>query len=224
MPALERCGAILSRLLGIARFHGPGKSIGFDEAQIVKLIDIISCLMMVSHRILTTVMDELEYFNAFSIWLRLEIDKQGSSSITEELSEKEATMDNPRVLSYIQHYLASSPLSVYFEEVVKEDYLNDQEMVAPGVSLLDLLDKQLQEQAEGRPYMKVFPRIDFLLNYLVTSANAIFDGIANAEKQGVKFGQATEVSIGRKIWKYDLWMGQPHKKVSLLSAAQVMDG
>ncbi|KAK3295716.1 anaphase-promoting complex, cyclosome, subunit 4-domain-containing protein [Chaetomium fimeti] len=212
IPALERCGAILSRLLGIARFHGPRKNIGFDEAQIMKLMDIVSCLMMVSHKILTTVMDELEYFNAFSIWLRLEIDKQGSSSVTEELSEKEATMDNPRVLSYIQHYLANSPLSVYFDEVAKEDYIKDQEMVAPGVSLLDLLDKQLREQEGGRPYMKVFPRIDFLLNYLVTSSSAVFDGIANAEKQGVKFGQATEVSVGAKIWKHDLWMGRPYKK------------
>lgn len=183
-------------------------------------MEIVSCLMMVAHRILTVVMDELEYFNAFSIWLRLEIDKQGSSSITEELSEKEATMDSPRVLSYIQHYLASSPLSVYFDEVAKEDYTKDQEMIAPGVSLVDLLDKQLREQARGRPYMKVFPRIDFLLNYLVTSANAVFDGIANAEKRGVKFGQGTEISIGRKLWKHDLWMGRPHK-VSLLSTARV---
>jgi anaphase-promoting complex subunit 4 len=169
--------------------------------------------MMVAHKVLTTVMDELEHFNAFSIWLRLEIDKQGSSSITEELSEKEATMDHPKVMSYIQYYLANSPLALYFDEVAKEDYIKDQEMVAPGPSLMDLVDKQLQEQEAGRPYMKVLPRIGFLLNYLTTKANAVFDGIADAEKQGVKFAQATEVSIGKKIWKHDLCMGRSSKKV-----------
>ncbi|KAK4156712.1 anaphase-promoting complex, cyclosome, subunit 4-domain-containing protein [Chaetomidium leptoderma] len=212
IPALERCGVILSRLLGIARFHGSDASIGFDEAQINKLMEIVSCLMMVAHKVLTTVMDELEHFNAFSIWLRLEIDKQGSSSIGEELTEKEATMDNPRVLSYLQRYLANSPLALYFDEVGKDDYIKDQEMIEPGSSLLDLLDKQLQEQEAGRPYMKVLPRVGFLANYLSSRANTVFKGIAEAEKKGVLFGQATEVSVGRKIWKHDLWMSRPGRK------------
>ena len=168
IPALERCGVILSRLLGIARFHGPGENIGFEEAQITKLLDIVSCLMMVAHKVLAAAMDELEHFNAFSTWLRFEIDKQGSSSISEELSEKEATMDNPKVLSYIQHYLASSPLSLYFDQAAKEDYVKDQQMIEPGASLMDLLDKQLQEQEAGRPYMKVLPRVNFLLNYMTS--------------------------------------------------------
>lgn len=209
IPALERCGVILSRLLGLARFHGAEENIGFNEAQISKLIDIVSCLMMVAHKVLTTVMDELEHFNAFSGWLRLELDKQASSSLSEELSEKEATMDNPKVLSYIQHYLASSPLGVYFDDVGKEDYIQDQNMIEPGQALLDLLDKQLQEQAAGRPFMKVLPRIGFLANYLTSRANAVFQGIAEAEKQGVRFGQATEVSVGVKIWKHELWMSPP---------------
>lgn len=216
IPALERCGTILSRLLGVARFHGPEAGLGFDEAQINKLVDIITSLMVVANRVLTSVMDELDYFNAFSIWLHMEIDKQASSSVNEELTEKEATMDHPKVLLYIQHYLASSPLSLYFDEVTKEDYVNDQELVAPGLSLLDLLDKQLQEQEAGRRSMKVLPRISFLLNYLTSKANVVFDGIAEAQRHGVKFGQAVGLSVGKKIWKHDLWMGRPRKKVSLM--------
>ncbi|KAL2181428.1 anaphase-promoting complex, cyclosome, subunit 4-domain-containing protein [Thermothelomyces heterothallicus CBS 202.75] len=208
IPALERCGVILSRLLGIARFYGPEEAIGFDEDQVRKLTDIVSCLMMTAHRVLTIVMDELEHFGAFSTWLRLEIDKQGSSSHAEELSEKEATMDHPKVLSYIRYYLASSPLALHLEEVAKEDYIRDREMVTPGLSLTDLLDKQLREHDAGRSYMKVLPRIGFQLNYLTAKANAVFEGIANSEKQGVEFGRATEVSVGRKIWKHHLWMGR----------------
>ena len=218
IPALERCGVILSRLLGLARFHGSDENIGFDEAQISKLMDIVSCLMIVAHRVLTSVMDELEHFHSFSIWLRLEIDKQASSSVSEELTEKEATMDHPKVLSYMQHYLASSPLALYFDEVAKDDYLKDQDMVEPGLSLLELLDKQLQEQEAGRPFMKVLPRVDFLANYLTSRANTVIQGIADAEKQGVQFGQATGISIGKKIWKHDLWMSHPRKKVRFLCA------
>lgn len=214
MPALERCGVILSRLLGLARFHASGDSIGFNEAQITKLMDIVSCLMMVAHKVLTAVMDELEHFNSFSTWLRLEIDKAGSSSVSEELTEKEATMDHPKVLAYIHHYLASSPLALFFDEVAKEDYIKDQEMVEPGPSLLDLLDKQLQEQEAGRPFMRVLPRLDFLANYLTSRANTVIQGIANAERQGIQFGEATEVSIGKKIWKHNLWMSRPSKTVS----------
>ncbi len=216
IPALERCGVILSRLLGLVRFHGSDENIGFDEAQINKLMDNVSCLMMIAHRVLTSAMDELEHFHSFSIWLRLEIDKQASSSVSEELTEKEATMDHPKVLSYMQHYLASSPLALYFDEVSKDDYIKDQDMVEPGLSLLELLDKQLQEQEAGRPFMKVLPRIDFLANYLTSRANIVIQGIADAEKQGVQFGQATGISIGKKIWRHDIWMSHPRKKVRLL--------
>ncbi|KAK4139300.1 anaphase-promoting complex, cyclosome, subunit 4-domain-containing protein [Dichotomopilus funicola] len=212
IPALERCGTILSRLLGLARFHDPEAGLGFDEAQINKLVDIVTSLMVVANRVLTSVMDELEHFNAFSTWLHMEIDKQSSSSVSEELTEKEATMDHPKVLVYIQHYLANSPLSLYFDEATKEDYLNDRELLAPGLSLLDLLDKQLQEQEAGRRSMKVLPRISFLLNYLTSKASAVFDGIAEAQRHGVKFGQAVGLSIGKKIWKHDLWMGRSRKK------------
>lgn len=215
IPALERCGVILSRLLGIARFYGPEETIGFDEARVLKLTDIVSCLMMTAHRVLTIVMDELEHFGAFSTWLRLEIDKQGSSSHAEELTEKEATMDHPRVLSYIRYYLAGSPLALHLDEVAKEDDISDQEMITPHLSLTGLLDKQLQEHDAGRPYMKALPRIGFQLNYLAAKANEFFEGIANAEKQGVEFGRATEISVGGKIWKYHLWMGRIGNKVSV---------
>src|SRR6266536_2491918 len=102
LPALERCGIILSRLLGIARFHDGDVDIGFTTPQITRLMDIVACLTLVSHKILLLVMEELELFVVFSSWLRLEIDRLASSSHSEELSEKEAMMDNGKVLLYIR--------------------------------------------------------------------------------------------------------------------------
>ncbi|KAL2271452.1 hypothetical protein VTJ83DRAFT_823 [Remersonia thermophila] len=211
LPALERCGVVLSRLLGIARFHGPEAGVGFDEAQIAKLLDIVACLTMVGHKVLTTVMDELEHFHAFAAWLRLEIDRQ-SSSASEELTEKEATMDTSKVLTYMQHFMVDSPLAVFFADVSKEDYAKDQGFVAPGMTLLELLDEQLREHEAGRPSMKVLPRVAFLLNYLSTKSAAVSRGIADAAKQRVKLGPAAELSVGMKIWKHSIWMGRTGKQ------------
>jgi anaphase-promoting complex subunit 4 len=215
IPALERCGIILSRLLGIARFHRSEESIGFSEAQISKLAEIISCLLMVAHKVLLIVMDELEQFTVFSVWLRMEIDKQASSSITDELSEKEATMDYAKVLSYIQNYLVSSPLATYFGELDKEQHITDKEHIEQAPSLPDILGAELQKQEAGQPYMAALPRVEFLLDYLTSKASIVFKGIARAEEQGVRFGQATELSIGKKIWKHDIWVSRPKKNVSL---------
>lgn len=214
IPALERCGVILSRLLGIARFHDASDIIGFNESQISKLIDITSSLLMVAHKVLLNVMDELEHFAVFSTWLRLEIDKQASSSISEELTEREATMDHGKVLSYIRNYLISSPLELYFGSTAKGDSTGDQELLGQEQSLMELLDKELQKQEAGQPFIEALPRIDFLLSYLISRANIVSRGIAEAEKQSVRFGHATELSIGQKIWKHDISVSRPRRNVS----------
>ncbi|KAK4650360.1 hypothetical protein QC762_706750 [Podospora pseudocomata] len=205
IPALERCGIILSRMLGIARFHDSEEGIGFNATQITRLMDIVSCLTVVAHKILLNVMDELEYFSVFSTWLRLQIDQQASSSsATEELTEKEATMDHAKVLTYIQRYLTSSPLAMYFDQITKEDYVKDQEYAEDNPSLLQMLVKQLKRQESGQPYMRALPHVDFLVNYLTSRANKVFQNIAEAEKRGVLFGKDAVLDIGEGIWKHDV--------------------
>ncbi|KAK4204479.1 anaphase-promoting complex, cyclosome, subunit 4-domain-containing protein [Triangularia verruculosa] len=205
IPALERCVIILSRMLGIARFHDSEEGIGFNAGQISRLLDIVSCLTVVAHKILLNVMDELEYFSVFSTWLRLQIDQQASSSSTsEELTEKEATMDHAKVLTYIQRYLTTSPLAMYFDQITKEDYIRDQEYAEDHHTLLQVLEKQLKRQELGQPYMRALPHVDFLVNYLVGRASNVFHNIAEAEKRGVLFGKDVVLSIGEKIWKHDV--------------------
>ncbi|KAK0623214.1 anaphase-promoting complex component Cut20/Apc4 [Immersiella caudata] len=219
MPALERCGIILSRLLGIARFHDTRESIGFTPAQITRLMDIVSCLTVIAHKILLSVMDELEHFQAFSSWLRLEIDKQASSTLSDELTEKEATMDNSKVLAYIQRYLVTSPLEYYFGEATREDYAKSQALVEDGASLLELLDKQLQRQEAGQRYMQALLHIGFLVDYLTSRASILFQNIAEAEKRTVRFGHPTELSVGQKIWKQDVQMCPKRKSCGTEVAA-----
>lgn len=223
MPALERCGIVLSRLLGLSRFHGARENIGFTAAQIEKLLDMVAALTLVSYKILLGVMDELDHFTCFSSWLRMEIDKLASSSAAaEELTEKEATMDNVKVLTYIQRYLMGSPLAVYLGDISAEERESDWKVVeeSNGTSLLELVDQQLKNKECGKPYYKALPKIDQLVNHLTGKSAIVFKEIAEAEKRSVRFNQAVEISTGEKIWRHDVHLCAQPQAVGHLVTAQ----
>ncbi|OLN81792.1 Anaphase-promoting complex subunit 4 [Colletotrichum chlorophyti] len=207
LPALERCAIILSRLRGLAQFHDSRDDIGFSVAQINRAMDIVSCLTMVGHKILLNVVDELDLFNAFSTWVRFQIDRLGaSSSATDELTEKEATMENSKVLVYIQRYLTESPMSIYLDDVSKGDYSADWERAESGTSMLDELDTQLKRREAGQAYWKAIPNLGFLVDYFTSRANGIFKDIAEAQKRSVRFGQPTKIRLAGKISNLDSTM------------------
>lgn len=215
LPALERCAIILSRLRGLAQFYDARDDIGFSVAQINRTMDVVSCLTMVGHKILLNVMDELELFNAFSSWMRFQIDRlAASSSATEELTEKEATMENSKVLVYIQHYLMESPMAVFLGDVEKEDYSSNWERAESGASMLDELTTQLTRQEEGQIYLKAFPNVNFLVDYLNSRSGGIFKDIAEAQKRSVRFGQPTKIVLRGKILRSDSSMGSVQTTVS----------
>ncbi|KAI3337047.1 anaphase-promoting complex, cyclosome, subunit 4-domain-containing protein [Xylariaceae sp. AK1471] len=204
LPALERISIILSRLLGIARFHESKAEFGFTSAQIMKVMDIVSCLMLVGNKILLFVMEELELFHAFSIWLRHEIDQLASSSITEELTEKEATMEHGNILAYIQQYMPASPLQYYLSNVTTEDAERDRRLADGGSSLKELLGKQIKRQESGQPETGSYPQVEFLCKYLDSQATSVLEGIAEAERRSVRFGQPTKIVLDRNISHFDI--------------------
>ncbi|KAF4989072.1 hypothetical protein FDECE_14824 [Fusarium decemcellulare] len=205
LPALDRCAVILSRLRGLAQFHDTRDDIGFSVIQINRLMGIISSLSLVGHKILIHVMDELENFTAFSTWLRFQIDRlASSSSMGEELTEKEATMDNGKVLTYIEHYLIDSSLKAFFDDIQKEDYEADWAHIEDGPALLDTLDEQLTKSATGQPSMKALPHVEFLVAYASDWANRIFKGIAEAKKRSVRFGKPIRLMAEHPISLMDM--------------------
>jgi anaphase-promoting complex subunit 4 len=214
LPALERCAIIFSRLRGLAQFYDSRDDIGFSVTQINRAMDIISCLTLVGHRILVLVMDELDHFTVFSTWLRFQIDRfASSSSAGEDLTEKEATMDNAKVLTYIVRYLTKSPLDVFFDEIAQDDYSSDWEHIEDGPSLLDILDRQLKRRDDGQASMKALPHVDFLVNYLTSRSNRIFQDIADANKRSVRFGKEMKLSIGQPITQYDVKVSSSKREV-----------
>lgn len=216
LPSLERCAIILSRLRGLAQFYDSRDDIGFSVAQITRAMDIVSCLTMVGHKILLNVMDELDLFHAFSTWMRFQIDRFAApNSASEELTEKEATMENSKVLVYVQRYLVESPMAIFLDEVATDDYSANWERAESGTSMLEELDTQLKRQEEGQAYLKAFPNVGFLVDYLTVRVNGVFKDIAEAQKRSVRFGQPTKIGLGQKIAKIDSTMCSERQDVSL---------
>ncbi|EMR64639.1 putative anaphase-promoting complex component cut20 apc4 protein [Eutypa lata UCREL1] len=206
LPALERIGIILSRLLGIARFHESTDEIGFTSAQITKVADIVSCLILIGHKMLLLVMEELDLFQSFSSWLRQEIDRLASSSSTDELTEQEATMEHGKILTYIQQYMPASPLQHYLSNIASGDADKDWQQAESGTSMLDMLDKQIKQHEAGQEHSGVFSQVEFLCKYLDSKANVVFEGIAEAEKRSVRFGQPVKIQLNGNIAKFDVRM------------------
>lgn len=213
LPALERCSIILSRLRGLARFYNDREDIGLSIPHINRVLDIVSCLTLVGHKVLIHTMDELQHFSAFSAWLRFQIDQlAGPSTANDELTDKEAMMDHSKVLTYIERYLTNSPLDIFLNEFTKEDYTSDYNFIENGPKLLDVLDKQLKKHEAGQPAMKAFPHVDFLVTYATTWSNKIFSSIAEAKRRSVRFGNPVKMSIGNPITKMDMKMCSSDKR------------
>lgn len=218
MPALQRCSIILSRLRGLAQFYDDRDDIGFSVVQITRAVDVVACLQLVAHRILLQVMEELELFNAFSMWLRFQIDRlAASNSNNEELLEKEAMMENGKVLAYIQRFLTQSPMGLYFDEVAQEEYEADREATEGSLDMVDVLDTQLKKYEAGQSCTKALPQVKFLVELLDDRALGVFKDIAEAQKRSVRFGQPTKVVVQSKITHLDSVMEHASGEVCFLS-------
>lgn len=217
LPALDRCSIILSRLRGLAHFYDTRDDIGFSVVQISRVMDIIASLTLIGHKILSSVMDELENFTAFSTWLRFQIDRLATpGSAGEELSEKEATLDVGKVLAYIERYLTASPMAIFFDDISADDQKADSDRIGEGRSLLDLLDQQLRRHEEGQPGMKALPHVEFLVDYATARSSNIFEGIAEAQKRRVRFGKGIVLSMNQPIINMDMRMRDEGVEVCLL--------
>lgn len=174
-------------------------------------MDTLTCLNLVYSKILMQVVDELDLFSSFSAWLRYEIDRLVSdptqSSANEEGAEKEGAIDHSKVLQYLQTTLTLSPLAVYFGTPLESETVEDWSHEDHGLPMFTLLDRQLQKQEQGLPYMKHLLRVDFLLNVLSQQTTTIFSQIAGAERRNVLFGKAEELRGIGSDTVFDMKMG-----------------
>jgi len=209
LPALDRCSVILSRFAGIAKFQGPNENVGFTIQQITLMMDAVACLHLISSKILIQVVDELDLFAAFSNWVRFEIDRlasDSSASPDDDKVEKEASIDHSKVLLYLQTAMTNSPLAIYFDDSLPEQDDNGWKNAEQGLPIYELLDKQLQKQDEGAPYMRTLPRVDLHCKLLARQASIVFGQIAEAEKRNVIFGKVYEIGLAETSGPVDMRM------------------
>ncbi|PHH62544.1 hypothetical protein CDD81_6930 [Ophiocordyceps australis] len=218
LPATDRCVMVLSRLHGFSQAYADSDHLDFAPAQVCKITNIINGLVIVSHEILQDVMDQLEYFAAFSDWLYFHIDRL-TSGTTEDLTDREAALNSSNVITFVQDYLTTSPLDVYFDEVTDEDAATARRECGQFPDFLDLLDSQLQKQAGGRPYLKALPNIHFVIDHATSMYSNLVDTIADGKRRSVRFGSAVRLSVGHPISNISLAMCPNFQESPVMCAA-----
>lgn len=214
---MERVTLILSRLSGIARFHEEDDQIGFTNAEITRLVDVVAALTLVYHRVLLIVIEELELYRMFSSWVRITIDRVSTSNPSDEIMEKEALLDPAKILKYIERYLVRSPMATFLDTA--GDLGNGLHDLEGCTEVLGEVTEQLRLDDEGKPFRRTIPQVSLLFRLLVDKAGDVFKNFAEAEKRSVRFGQAVKLGLGARASnpeyaaKVDMTMISLHKPV-----------
>ncbi|CAK7272557.1 hypothetical protein SEPCBS119000_005189 [Sporothrix epigloea] len=124
LPALDRAMLALSRLRGLAEFHS-NDDIGLSAERIADLMNIVSCLILVTHKSLALVTAELDLFMNFSTWLRMLIERLTLPAQAEEQADKELNLSITPVIDYISNHLLSSPLDLHFGKPKEGEWIAD---------------------------------------------------------------------------------------------------
>ena len=217
LPALDRCTVILSRFRGIAKFQGSNDDVGFTSQQVSFIMDTVACLHLVASKILIHVVEELDLFEAFSAWLRYEIDRlasDSSNSSNEEANDNEAAIDHNKVILYLQTVMTTSPLAVFFADTPAKNITDLVDASKSDGTLFALLNEQLQKYEHGLPYMESLPRIDLLCDHLTQQAQTIFKQVADSEKRNVLFGKPYELGASLDESTSDMRVNQVVSAIS----------
>ncbi|POS84396.1 hypothetical protein EPUL_003540, partial [Erysiphe pulchra] len=205
LPALDRFTVILSRFFGIAKFQPIGEGPGFTSQHISLLMDTIACLHLISSKILSQVIDEIDLFTSFSAWMRYEIDQltnDFSSTLADDITDKESLIDHSKVFFYLQKILTSTPLADHFiDSPSSEEIKNFSQARKP---MFETVSQHLKKQRQGLVYNK---SILFLKNHcdeLSIGATSLFKGIAGSEKCNVIFGKECLIGMAEPDSPMDL--------------------
>lgn len=185
LPALERYSVILSRFMGIAKFHGTSTTYGFSAQNIRRLMELVECIKLVCNKILSYAINELDLFTSFSAWLRHEIDRLSSTNSTDsdEYADKEAAMDHSKILKYIEVSIKGTMIGPFLQAGAEGQ-----------VPSLERVSEQLHDHdMEMSSSVNSMCQLSVLCQNLNDCAQSMFLQIAEAEKRNVLFGQYVEL-------------------------------
>ncbi|KAJ5488290.1 Anaphase-promoting complex subunit 4 [Penicillium expansum] len=200
LPALERSQVLLSRLVGLSKFHKLSDVLGLDTTKLNAIVETLDCLHLLGHRVLTHANEELGQFAAFSRWLRQEIHVLNSEPLSqtlEELQEKRDLFDVPPTVKYIKGALTKSALRNFIRQLpmigVVQPPAPPSDKWLPGGhdrSFFDTFKSLLQQQRESRDKggdgtSVDTPKLNDLTRRLGIQFEKVFGEIALTQRRGI---------------------------------------
>ena len=187
---------IMSRLRGLSKFQVSNVTLGLSTQDLDNILDTVNCLQLVGHRILIVSGLELRQFQAFSAWLRQEIENQATDTSSADSPEKDTNVDHASTLEYIQGPMRQSGLTRFFDLEGNADQSSQLDLEAKGRSLFERYKREIKVDDKEDSSAKRLPALDKLLKHLDTQCNTVFASIAETQKRNVRFGSPTFLGLG----------------------------
>lgn len=190
LPALERCGVILSRLIGLSKYHRLSPLLGLETKDLTECQETVDCLNLLSHKLLIHCRREYREFCAFSKWLRHEVDLQTAdplSATAEEEMEKSDTIDYTQTLSYVQGAMTRSALLDFIKPPSSRSEQEQANIAQERDGLFYESYKKLLQQQEQKKSGGVIniPTLQDLIARLRTQCDKVFEKIAETQRRGI---------------------------------------
>lgn len=200
LPALERSQVLLSRLVGLSKFHKLSDVLGLDTPKLNAIVETLDCLHLLAHQVLNHTNEELNQFQAFSRWLHHEIlilNSEPLSQTWEELLEKRELYDVPVTVKYITGALRKSALRNYIRQLpmlgMPQPQQPSTDKWLPGghdrsfyEAFKTLLRLQSKTQTEGGDGTTVdAPKLNDLTRRLGIQFEKVFSEIALTQRRGI---------------------------------------
>ncbi|EGE08303.1 anaphase-promoting complex component Cut20/Apc4 [Trichophyton equinum CBS 127.97] len=199
MPALERCGVLLSRLIGLSKYHRISPILGLETTYLKACVATLDCLTLLAHKVVLHSSIELKEFHAFSHWMQHEIKLQSTdptSSTIDELVEAADEIDYGTTLGYVKGALTNSALQGFLQV--------PQPQTAPGTDPEDRKRWDVDIQDDGTFYEEYkkavsqhesqgsveglsIPMLGDLTARLSAQCDRVFKQIAETQRRGTLF-------------------------------------
>ena len=190
LPALERFIVLASRLRGLSKYQVSNQNLGLSGQELDKIIDTVSCLQLVAHRILIAAGTELRQFQAFSMWLRQEIDNQASESDSADNMDSVMNIDHISTLQYIQGAMTQSGLLRFLNIQETSDQKDHWNLGAEGESLFEMFKMESEKQGSQDQPVKKLPYLSTLIEHLQAQCNQTFYSIAETQRRNIRIGHS----------------------------------
>ena len=199
LPALQRFMVLVSRLRGLSRFQESITELGLGTEELDHMLDTVNCLQLLAHSVLISVGSERRQFPAFSVWLKQEIETQGTTTSppSDDSLEQDLMLDHALILEYIQGAMLQSRLGEFFAIQPDSDERPDWISVDENVAIYDSFKREIKLCNQGlRPERKL-AGLDTLITRLGKQSTTLFHNISEAQKRKVRCGELIALGKGK---------------------------